>query len=402
MAKTQPDTFSLAVAGVVLLIPTYLIRLTILDVPTNFFEVVLGLIFAWGLFSVVVRRRLWQAAISLPRAILFWTAFFLLAAGISTVVSDVLRVSLGILKGWIIVPILLAWLVLAAQHLSNNKSLLADSLILSGLITALFSLSFYVPGERLSGIYDGPNSLALWLAPLIVLAGGCSWSSHARGGGGFYLGAAMIMLIALILTQSVVGVAVVSGMISLIIFLRINRLNLKRYLLYGIGIGVAVAFFLWSSGRGQYFLQPGNSFTVRQQLWSVSAELIREQPLFGVGLGQFEPAYQQVLHQRFAAGEEPLREFVYRDPHNWVFALWLNLGLLGLVSFAALHFLALRRALRSPVGMALLTLLLFGLVDTIYWKNDLAALHWMLLALLYGGSMPVIRRLSPVAPPAAP
>ncbi|HLD25813.1 MAG TPA: hypothetical protein VJC05_02120, partial [Candidatus Andersenbacteria bacterium] len=59
------------------------------------------------------------------------------------------------------------------------------------------------------------------------------------------------------------------------------------------------------TGRGQYLLSPlfsdtPNSISVRGQLWSVAAELITEHPFLGIGLGQFEPAYQEKLHDRFA------------------------------------------------------------------------------------------------------
>jgi len=131
----------------------------------------------------------------------------------------------------------------------------------------------------------------------------------------------------------------------------------------------------------------GASLAVRQQLWSVGRQLIAEHPIFGVGLGQFEPQYQRVLHERFSQfnsgllSPEPIPEFVFRDPHNWIIAFWLNAGLLGLVAFIGVHIVAVWRSKERGVVLALVLLLLFGLVDTIYWKNDLATLHWVLISL---------------------
>jgi O-antigen ligase len=167
-----------------------------------------------------------------------------------------------------------------------------------------------------------------------------------------------------------------------------------------------------TTGRLSYLFQPWlhhgsyNSLSVRLQLWDVSLELIKEHPLFGVGLGTFEPAYQQKLHTRFKQYEncsqantnciKPLPEFVFRDPHNWPLSFWLNTGLLGLASFTLINFLVIGSAatqlrlasketgqkLITASMLALVALLLFGLTDTIYWKNDLSALHWIIVALL--------------------
>ena len=190
---------------------------------------------------------------------------------------------------------------------------------------------------------------------------------------------------------------------------------------------VAIAIFTLS-GRISYLLSPithpgtTNSATVRLQLWDIGTELIRQNPIFGVGLGQFEGAYQEELHRRFAGQEKDLSstfyplqsEYLFRDPHNFLISFWLNLGVLGLISFIILNFIVFKNAFllrtkfsqpadlsseagakgealakeggshaiyQPAIALALISMLIFGLVDTIYWKNDLSALWWIFILL---------------------
>ena len=200
------------------------------------------------------------------------------------------------------------------------------------------------------------------------------------------------MFLALLATQSAAGIASV---------LVVASFALPRRIRFGlpiiVGLWAASCVFLLISGRLSYLASPvisgePNSISVRLQLWDIAWDLAQAHPVLGIGLGTFEPAYQNKLHERFAAGSlpsqaysppTPLAEFVYRDPHNWILSFWLNMGIIGLISFTFLHVWILRPWLHihySAPFAALAVLLLFGLVDTIYWKNDLSALHWVLLA----------------------
>ena len=80
-------------------------------------------------------------------------------------------------------------------------------------------------------------------------------------------------------------------------------------------------------------------------------------------------------------------------PHNIIFNFWLEIGLAGLLAFGwtiALFFNAgfsqLRRGDWLTLGMmaAMVVILVHGLVDVPYFKNDLAALFWVVVGLLPG------------------
>ncbi|MEX1997371.1 MAG: O-antigen ligase family protein [Candidatus Andersenbacteria bacterium] len=378
----------------IFLLPAYLLRLSLFGLPTNVFEISVIVVAILGLCQRAVRHSWLIAAQKMPRSVLIFGLCFLGASIIATIISPQTRVSLGILKSWIFIPLLFSWLIFSAAQNQLIAHRLIRGLVWSGTATALWGLTQIGRDERITSVYDVPNSLALWLAPLLVLA---LWRSLAAGDHSWATRLGILtMSVALLATQSAAAlVAVVATLLVGITAWLPPPRRAKWYLMIFI---VLAAGSLVYSGRLAYLVNPwtsgqANSLSVRQQLWSVSIELLQHHPLLGIGLGQFEPAYQQVLHERFqdyaaslSTGPQPLPEFVVRDPHNWLLSLWLNTGLLGLFSFIGLHVAIFWRAKwRKPhtqaLLLSLLSLLLFGLVDTIFWKNDLAALHFVLLAL---------------------
>ena len=383
------------------LLPTYLIRFEVFGVPTNLLEILIAATFLIGLSQPEIRGQ-WKAAWSaLPRQIKIAIGLFLLATIISTATSPHLHTSLGILKGWIFIPILFAWMVFAAcNQITNYKLQITNTLIASGTVTSLFAFSQIGQLDRLRGPFDVPNSLALFLAPLIVLAVGSAIKNYNFRITNYKLQiAAIIMFLALLGTESLAGIA---SVITILVATHIRsyreyKLQATSYKLLPFVILLMLTAVV-AAPKIEYLTQPNSSAAVRLQLWSVSWELVQEHPILGVGLGTFEPAYQQKLHQRFAqykkltkleaneASTQPLAEWVFRDPHNWPLSFWLNTGLLGLLSFIYLHAWLFNRLRITnyklpPPALALATLLIFGLVDTIFWKNDLATLHFVLVAL---------------------
>jgi|GEM_PF-1875494 O-antigen ligase len=401
------------------LIPSYLIRFSVIGIPTNFFEISIFIVFSFLFVQKKVRGQWLIALKQMPRWIIFFIGLFVLSAIISTFASPHLRTSLGVLKGWVFAPLLIGWLVYAFGCVGTKDdwySSVLSSLVGSGVAVSLVGLTQIYQLDRVRSIYDVSNSLALYITPLLVIAFFFSMVGYKKP---FYLPATIIMASALIATKSVSGIVatMVTMIIGVFVYYFAEQLQGKRKtyivgLIFVIFFVVSSFFVVITSGRLNYLMQPWgalgvhNSISVRMQLWDISFELIREHPFLGAGLGTFEPAYQEKLHNRFSQfnscdGEcinKPLPEFVYRDPHSWPLSFWLNVGVLGFLSFSLINAVIMwsvvvRQNLRLvgarsvfvvAVLLALIAVLLFGLTDTIYWKNDLASLYWILLALLVG------------------
>lgn len=407
-----------AIALVVLLIPSYLLRFTVLSIPTNFFEAGVLILFIISIFRPEDRRQWRPARHRLPTSLIIFVSLFLIACIISTVISNQPRVSLGILKSWVFIPLLLSWVAFVYGYAANSLKIV-NALILSGLATALIGFSQLDTLNRIKSIYDVPNSLALWLAPILVLAAWLAISRHKYSR--LYSLFSLPIALALILTQSVSGVAAVVIALTVGMMFWIKPPAKKHYIIILFLLFLSTTTFFFISGRLQYLAAPllnkdiHNSISVRLQLWDISWDLIKESPILGLGLGQFEPAYQQKLHERFQKFENckiencipPIAEYVFRDPHNWILSFWLNTGLLGLVTFIGINITVIKqfnnltikqlpnRAIPQSLLLALVCILIFGLTDTIYWKNDLAVLYWLIIFLILSPSIEVSTPLDP-------
>jgi len=365
------------------LLPSYLLRVAVFGVPSTFLELATWAALFAGLSHASVRQQ-WRARWNaLPRIFKLSVGLFiasaLYAAWVNLPADTVARAlairhSLGVFKGWIITPLIWGWVVSSSRFRSSAMPLLLSGTAVS--IVGLFQV-FYLP--RIQSIYDVPNSLALFIVPLIILA---LWSP-----GVFSKLSGIIMFVALLGTRSV------GGMLALFTTFLAGRwlyntphptplLSKERAPAVFLVFAAFLIIIFLSPRLSYFFANPlPTSLQVRLQLWQASVQLITEHPAFGIGLGRFEPSYQHVVHGWFAE-QRPgtLPEFVFRDPHNWILSFWLNTGLVGLISFVILNGATLWYGRTRPAYiLALVSLLIFGLVDTVYWKNDLAALYWLLL-----------------------
>jgi O-antigen ligase len=118
-------------------------------------------------------------------------------------------------------------------------------------------------------------------------------------------------------------------------------------------------------------------------LWLSSLAMLRDHPLLGVGLDNFSYLYQQIYIREGGMAEPNLSH-----PHNWLLNFWLELGLLGLISFLLFQGRFWRLALRqrgwliAGAAGAMADTLVHGLIDQSYFLVDLAFLFWLTLLLV--------------------
>lgn len=369
------------------MLPVYMVRFRFMGIPTNLFEFSVVIVAFCGVVTPPIRQQMYHFLKTIPTPLRLAIVMFIAAAAISVSVSpsfipltvpDVIH-SLGVFKGWIVTPILFAFLVGTGGIRLQKPALKA--LLFSGVIVAIIGLGQLPFGGRIHSMYDVPNSLALFLVPLTIL---WAWGPfrYKRAG-------VLILLLAIAGTQSIM--ALVSIGITTIVGIMAYR-RPEKLAIFSLVLALTTISVL--SIRLPYFLRPfkdpaaHSSLSVRLQLWQIAGTLIKHEPWLGIGLGRFEPAYQYVLHQEFAKGASPLPEFVFRDPHNVLLSFWLNTGIIGVLSFGFIHAWIIQNSFKNSSDiqkaalLALFSLGILGLADTIYWKNDLAALHWLLITLL--------------------
>jgi len=384
--------------------PAYLLRFSVAGIPTTGLEILIYFFVAavvvtqWGRFRPVPRRIIWPVVL------------FLLAAIISTVIAPDKREALGILKGWIIDPLLFVWALWQIPDREKTTRALMTGLLSGGLFVALVAVYQRITGQvtfdgRVIGPYAwsaaenaSPNYLALYLAPLAVLSSGLAAEAllARRWPRGTFLAVAFaLMTLAIFLSFSRGGLAALVVGIAAKDTLRFWPWIRRRAIIKAALVIIAITAVV---GAG-YYIQPnpllspeeGGRITasnnVRWEIWRTTVrEVIPASPLLGVGLGNFQPYFTELTQGRVNYDRiAPLA----LTPHNLFLALWVNLGLLGLVAVLWLLVDVFRRMWRQAqswtvaalVG-ALVALAAHGLLDTPYFKNDLSLLFWTLIALL--------------------
>lgn len=396
----------------IFLAPSYLIKMKVLNFPTNAFEILLALNILFLTLSLVLRwktnsfslvffdykKSLPPRFIHFPRKLSASIILIFCSLLISIFSNDNFVAGLGILKGWFVLPILFSiGLYLTIDSESDIENVF-EAIFLSaaaiGAIACLYKFFGVVTYDnRLASFYLSPNHLAMYLAPGIIF--GCfflmnyfSEKKHARFAIVFLL--SVIMLIALYFTYSYATWLAV--LFSVLLTFLISKQSKKNVSLFSLVLFLIFSFLLISQSRTQKFsdliaVSERSSISSRMMIWHVSIELIKKHPLVGIGPGNFQNAYLS-MQPYFP----PYLEWAVPQPHNIFLAFWLQTGILGLLGFLLLLFFIFKTllvliknnksaTLAAPLFAFFLYTVLHGLVDTTYWKNDLAFLFWICLFL---------------------
>jgi O-antigen ligase len=115
-------------------------------------------------------------------------------------------------------------------------------------------------------------------------------------------------------------------------------------------------------------------------LWEAGWNGVKKSPIKGLGLMGFSREYRSLVPNSNLDS--------HNFPHNIFLDLWVETGLLGLLSFTALVSLTIyhaykyiNSALAAGVILFLLSFMIQGQIDNPYFKNDLALIFWLILSL---------------------
>lgn len=389
----------------VFIIPFYFFRFSIFGIRTNILECAIILLLMVSLPFILKGKRL-----NLDREILNWflPLFLLLIVLLSTLPAEDRIRALGIFKGWFLIPAIFAWLLEKNFNTKNIRSIaipLYFSLLLvsvwvllqkSGYVSTLFyqtgdgNFSRYLLEKRFFGPFESPNYLAMFLVPSffisLSLAQKVKIPHFTRNL--FFLSLAL-PLIALHFSGSRAGLLAL--FFGSLVYLNYRYVNTQKssdrkpffwgaFILLFITINSAYLFF-----ASRFFKPEGSGDKIRVEIYQYSIEMVKDNFLSGVGLGNF---INQIT--RLSEGNTAFQVFALPfalHSHNLFMTLWLNIGLFGLLAFILIIAKFYSDALKtnSPmraVIMAAMTAILFhGLFDTTYFKNDLSAIFWLLIAI---------------------
>jgi O-antigen ligase len=120
-------------------------------------------------------------------------------------------------------------------------------------------------------------------------------------------------------------------------------------------------------------------------MWGETWQMLKDHWFLGAGLTGYQTALVPYHQAKY------LEIFLY--PHNFVLNFWVELGLLGLLTFLYIigKFFYLgfkiqdsrfKKLLANTLIAVMVVILVHGLVDVPYFKNDLAVMWWVWVGLM--------------------
>ena len=404
----------LALGIIILALPFYLIRLEIWFVPTTVLELMIYVVFGGWIITKIKNQK----SKNKNRKIFhFPILLILLGCLISIIVSPDKQTGLGIFKGWFVDPLLLFLVII---HIVKLPSLSFPKLVevkrgmiikilsflaVSGIIVSIIGFLYYLFGEltydgRLKAFFLSPNHLAMYLVPAGIISFGLflNYGKNTKIDKSqisfkyFWLFGFIICSIVIYLTYSYGAWIGFGAAFLFLIFFGQEKIIWRKFfsLLIIISLFLSIIFFFqFSAEKFQNLANYSrSSLESRTMIWKTSLAILKDHPLWGIGPGNFQDFYLD-YQKKFP----PYLEWAVPQPHNLFLAFYLQCGLFGLIGFLWLILLFFKTSARYlPIAdyrlpIAILTavmiyILIHGLIDTPYWKNDLAVVFWIIVGLM--------------------
>ncbi|MEK7617972.1 MAG: O-antigen ligase family protein [Patescibacteria group bacterium] len=400
----------------ILLTPAYAIRFNIFGLSTNL--LMLWVFFVWVIFTFYLTvNNEWakyiEFKLSLDKKILAFISLFFAAALISLFWQGFSQEKLGQFIVLFIQPISL--FIIASYTWYKNpdsKPLILNTCYLLLATMGLFAIIQYftllgLPPEywgnsmepkRVIAFFSHPNFYALFIAPLLAFLIPDAFSAisnfSAKGGQISKLWKPIcwtIGAIGLLLSLSRAGWLGlgVAGLVYL--FFAADRAIKK---IASVVVIVMVIVIVSVPNLRWRFVLPfygEKSAVSRLSLWETGWKGVKESPILGLGLTGFSNNWNKL-------NTDPNLD-THNYPHNIFLNLWVETGIIGLMSLIGLIGPLIYRGLRSVssslrgegqgggdaiklgVALFLIALLSQGLLDNPYFKNDLAMVFWIVLSL---------------------
>jgi O-antigen ligase len=377
----------------IFLMPSYILRFNFYSIGTNLLDLMLLFsIFYWILFSDksnILKKIIPHKGIVLGICLLLFglsTSYLLNRPGI---------LGLGIIKSWFILPMLFSLiLLLEIKNLDDIKKIFFAIFLSSSLVSLsaiLYKLYGYLTYDgRLTAFYESPNYLAMFLAPGILC--GISLLFYSKKHFTYIFIALLLNSIVLFFSKSYANwiSLLLTSLVSSFLFLNDNKKKIYALIFFLLIIG---SLFLsqMNSEKAISLLtkDPRSSFESRKMIWKSSMLMIKNNPLIGIGPGNFQKTYLD--YQKYF----PLYlEWAVPQPHNILIAFWLQTGLLGLLGFMIIVYISIKNSLillfkqKKDMRFYCISFVAFfmytiisGLTDTPYWKNDLSLMFWIFIFL---------------------
>lgn len=421
-------------------LPAYLIRFSVLGIPSTALELMILITFAvWFIkkwlpkIKSLFKKDRPRTPYPFSVEIILLIVFSFIATGIASFNLG----ALGIWKAYFFEPILIFILIFNIYNEKKDWQKILWAFLISAISVSALAIYQKITGQfisnpfwaneetrRVVSWFGYPNAVGLYLAPLVLIFLGWFFSlAHSTTLTKTFKKILIILVIAASLLSIYFArsegalIGIVGGLVAFAL------LAGRRQRIAIIVLGLIVAGSL-------FFFAPAKNFVVtkltlndlsgqiRQRQWKETfLALTGTKFITGVGLNNYQaavaPYHQEGIFfnsDNIANFDETLRASstlrtkywqpveIYMYPHNIFLNFWSEIGLLGALVFVWLLFKSFFMALKLSItygrekhpekylalGLmsALVAIVVHGLVDVPYFKNDLAVMFWIILALI--------------------
>jgi len=393
--------FDFSLALVLFSAPLYLLKIIIVGLPLTVLELLILVIFIVWLIKKTKNHLLFDLFKKIDFGEI-WLPILLILAGIliATMFSPDVKTSAGILKSWFVEPIIFGIVLIDTVGTKKQLGKLLHAILFSGTLVATISLVYLPTSQltfdgRLRAFFLSPNQLAMYLAPSILICLGFLLQNENKQWRQAAAWCALPLGVSFYFTFSYAawfGVLVALA-IMFFVFAKWQGDKTKKALLACLlllAILIAIFGYLqWKSPKLSDLLYSSrSSFQSRLMIWRSALEILKTHWFLGIGPGLFQKYY--LAYQKYFP---PYLEWAVPQPHNLFLAFWLQAGLLGFVGLVLLLINFFRKTLKNffktkqPLLLILAAVMIYilahGLLDTTYWKNDLALIFWAIISLGY-------------------
>ncbi len=390
------------------LLPAYLIRFNLFGLPLTWLETMIIIL------AVVLLIKKQVDFKKIFHDDFFWPIMAILAAAtLAVFVSPDKLHALGAWKAYFVEPIIFYWLmlsiILVRRQLEGLFWALGVSVIylaISAIVQKIFVIgvpqAFLTSSggvDRVVSFFGYPNALGLFLGPIVVVFFGFLYYKNSDSlllyldnAQRFWLKFLVVILglLTIVWAQSEGAILAVAISVWLMLFFMKKTRVLALILLI-----LSVIVFIADAGVraliiSKLFLHDWSGM-VRLKIWSETWAMLKDHWLLGGGLAGYPISIIPYHVNKWFQ--------IFPYPHTILFNFWSELGFAGVVAFIWLGVKYIwlnlknifssgwRQAKELPFDklasfiflLAGLEIIIHGLVDVPYFKNDLSALFWLLM-----------------------
>src|SRR3989338_1284845 len=431
----------LAAALIIAALPAYQIRFNLGFLPMTLLEAMILVLFAawfikaWRAGELPLFSKTSQGIKHYP----FYLEIILLliVALVSAGVAGFTNASLGILKAYFIEPVMFLIVFVNVFKIKENRNKIFWALAISAFLVSLVAIYQWLNGNllpaawqgsgRVTGVFPYPNALGLYLGPMVILLFGFLLSLRSNpvnfSPRYFYGIAASSLMLLLAMTGSAIyfshSQGTMAGLAGAFIIFGILYNWRLRLVVTAVMVAALITLSLSPIGLGRLqskIMLRDLDGQIRRQQWAETRKMLAGGRIItGAGLANYQmavaPYHQEGIFVRdyndsdfqrkvvFNADYrrrvwQPLEIYLY--PHNIFLNFWSELGLAGMLLFLWIivkyFIISLKsvksiksereRALILGLACAMIVIVVHGLVDAPYFKNDLAVLFWVLVGMM--------------------